>query len=268
MVADPDPEHPARAPLQRVPGPLHRGIHGRSLPLGTEEGGSMASSARSESARRDGMTAASCSGVRAWARPLSASRARASPGVPTARCRFKGALAQGRSLADHSGRTSSRRSTSGSTRRGRRAVGTEERRPGEGRPHQQHACSDTRAGRGRGAERARHLFDLATACLSTRTRSSTTPRSSRRSQRRSARSADRPQGATYNPKTKKYFAFSDNYVPDPVVWRHDLWNGVGASPSTWDNVRRAAPKLKAAGHPLGIGQSARARLEHGADRRS
>ena len=30
---------------------------------------------------------------------------------------------------------------------------------------------------------------------------------------------------TYNPKTKKYFAVSDNYVPDPVVWRHDLWNG-------------------------------------------
>jgi multiple sugar transport system substrate-binding protein len=62
--------------------------------------------------------------------------------------------------------------------------------------------------------------------------------------------------ATYNPKTKKYFAFSDNYVPDPVVWRHDIWNGVGASPNTWDSVRRAAPKLKAAGHPLGIGQSA------------
>jgi multiple sugar transport system substrate-binding protein len=62
--------------------------------------------------------------------------------------------------------------------------------------------------------------------------------------------------ATYNPKTKKWFAFSDNYVPDPVVWRHDVWNGVGLAPNTWDNVRRAAPKLKAAGHPLGIGQSA------------
>ena len=62
--------------------------------------------------------------------------------------------------------------------------------------------------------------------------------------------------STYNPKTKKYFAFSDNYVPDPVVWRRDLWNGVGHSPSTWDQVRRAAPKLKAAGHPIGIGQSA------------
>jgi multiple sugar transport system substrate-binding protein len=62
--------------------------------------------------------------------------------------------------------------------------------------------------------------------------------------------------ATYNPKTKKYFAFSDNYVPDPVVWRRDLWSAVGHSPSTWDQVRRAAPKLKAAGHPIGIGQSA------------
>ena len=61
--------------------------------------------------------------------------------------------------------------------------------------------------------------------------------------------------STYNPKTKKYFAVSDNYVPDPVVWRHDLWNGVGEAPYTWDHVRKAAPKLKAAGHPIGIGQS-------------
>jgi multiple sugar transport system substrate-binding protein len=62
--------------------------------------------------------------------------------------------------------------------------------------------------------------------------------------------------ATYNPKTKKWFAFADNYVPDPVIWRHDLWNGVGYAPYTWDNVRKAAPKLKAVGHPIGIGQSA------------
>jgi multiple sugar transport system substrate-binding protein len=61
--------------------------------------------------------------------------------------------------------------------------------------------------------------------------------------------------STYNPKTNKYFAVSDNYVPDPVIWRHDLWNGVGESPATWEHVLRAAPKLKAAGHPIGIGQS-------------
>src|SRR3954452_23925022 len=63
------------------------------------------------------------------------------------------------------------------------------------------------------------------------------------------------QASTYNPKTKKYFAVSDSYVPDPVVWRHDLWNGVGQSPATWDHVAAAAPKLKAIGHPIGIGQS-------------
>ena len=61
--------------------------------------------------------------------------------------------------------------------------------------------------------------------------------------------------STYNPKTKKYFAVSDSYVPDPVIWRHDLWNGIGESPATWDHVRKAAPKLKAIGHPIGIGQS-------------
>jgi multiple sugar transport system substrate-binding protein len=61
--------------------------------------------------------------------------------------------------------------------------------------------------------------------------------------------------STYNPRTKKYFALSDCYVPDPVVWRHDLWNGVGEAPTTWEHVRKAAPKLKAAGHPIGIGMS-------------
>jgi multiple sugar transport system substrate-binding protein len=61
--------------------------------------------------------------------------------------------------------------------------------------------------------------------------------------------------ATYNPKTKKWFAFSDNYVPDPVVWRRDYWQQAGQVPYTWENVLKAAPKLKSQGHPLGIGQS-------------
>src|SRR4051812_29426566 len=63
------------------------------------------------------------------------------------------------------------------------------------------------------------------------------------------------KASTYNPKSKKYFAVCDNYVPDPVVWRHDIWNGIDEAPFTWDHVRKAAPKLKAAGHPIGIGQS-------------
>jgi multiple sugar transport system substrate-binding protein len=61
--------------------------------------------------------------------------------------------------------------------------------------------------------------------------------------------------STYNPKTKKYFAFSDNYVPDPVNWRRDHWGEAGFRPTTWDNVLKAAPKLRAIEHPIGIGMS-------------
>ena len=63
------------------------------------------------------------------------------------------------------------------------------------------------------------------------------------------------KASTYNPKTKKYFAVSDCYVPDPAIFRHDLGNGIGEAPYTWDHVRKAAPRLKALGHPIGIGQS-------------
>ena len=63
------------------------------------------------------------------------------------------------------------------------------------------------------------------------------------------------QRATYNPRTKKYFAFSDNYVPDPVHYRADLWGEVGLKPTSWDNVLKAAPKLRAMGHPIGLGMS-------------
>mgnify|MGYP003287447578 CR=1 FL=1 len=63
--------------------------------------------------------------------------------------------------------------------------------------------------------------------------------------------------STFNPKTKKRFGFSDNWVPDPVHWRTDLWGEAGYpdGPQTWDDVKAAGPKLKGAGHPLGIGIS-------------
>jgi multiple sugar transport system substrate-binding protein len=61
--------------------------------------------------------------------------------------------------------------------------------------------------------------------------------------------------STYNPKTKKYFAFSDNYVPDPVNYRTDLWGEAGLRPTSWDNVLKAAPKLRAMNHPIGLGMS-------------
>ena len=61
----------------------------------------------------------------------------------------------------------------------------------------------------------------------------------------------------YNPRTKKYFGFSDTWSPDPLHWRKDLWEQAdpGHSPDSWDDVLRAGPKLKAMGHPIGIGLS-------------
>jgi multiple sugar transport system substrate-binding protein len=61
--------------------------------------------------------------------------------------------------------------------------------------------------------------------------------------------------SSYNPRTRKYFGFPDNYVPDPVHYRRDLWGEIGMAPNTWDDVRRAAPRLKAMGRPIGIGMS-------------
>ncbi|MFL6822184.1 MAG: extracellular solute-binding protein [Xanthobacteraceae bacterium] len=63
--------------------------------------------------------------------------------------------------------------------------------------------------------------------------------------------------STYNPRTKKYFAFSDSYVPDPVNYRSDLWGEIGMKPDTWDDVRVGGKKIKdKTGIPVGVGLSA------------
>src|SRR5215211_905021 len=63
--------------------------------------------------------------------------------------------------------------------------------------------------------------------------------------------------STYNPKTQKYFAFSDSFVPDPINYRTDLWGDAGMTPSTWDDVRVGGKKIKdATGLPVGVGLSA------------
>jgi multiple sugar transport system substrate-binding protein len=62
--------------------------------------------------------------------------------------------------------------------------------------------------------------------------------------------------STYNPRTKKYYAFSDSYAPDPINYRKDLWDGVGVYPDTWEDVRIGGAKIKRKyGNPVGIGLS-------------
>jgi multiple sugar transport system substrate-binding protein len=62
--------------------------------------------------------------------------------------------------------------------------------------------------------------------------------------------------STYNPRTKKYYGFSDSYAPDPINYRKDLWDGVGMYPNTWEDVRIGGAKIKKKyGNPVGIGLS-------------
>jgi multiple sugar transport system substrate-binding protein len=64
--------------------------------------------------------------------------------------------------------------------------------------------------------------------------------------------------STYNPKTKKYFAFSDSYVPDPGNWYKEWWAEAGYpnGPDTWEDLRIGAKKIRDKGeHPCGLGLS-------------
>jgi len=64
--------------------------------------------------------------------------------------------------------------------------------------------------------------------------------------------------SNYNPKTKKYYSFSPAYVPDPLNYRKDLFDGIGMTkgPDTWDDIRIGGRKIKQQfGNPVGIGLS-------------
>jgi multiple sugar transport system substrate-binding protein len=64
--------------------------------------------------------------------------------------------------------------------------------------------------------------------------------------------------STYNPKTKRYFAFSDAYTPDPGNWHKDWWAEAGLpnGPDTYDDLLNGARKIRKAdksGPPCGLG---------------
>jgi len=64
--------------------------------------------------------------------------------------------------------------------------------------------------------------------------------------------------SAFNPKTKKYFAFTDSYAPFPGNYRQDLWEQVGYpnGPDTFEDLRAGAKKIhEKSGNPCGIGLS-------------
>jgi multiple sugar transport system substrate-binding protein len=64
--------------------------------------------------------------------------------------------------------------------------------------------------------------------------------------------------STYNTKTKKFFAFSDSFVPDPGNYRQDLWSQVGFpnGPVTYHDLLVGGKAIKEKlGNPVGLGLS-------------
>jgi multiple sugar transport system substrate-binding protein len=77
-------------------------------------------------------------------------------------------------------------------------------------------------------------------------------------ERRHGKMIELASKSTLNPKSGKYFAFSDSYVPDPGNYRIDLWSEVGfpAGPDTWEDLRAGGRKIKEKfGNPVGLGLS-------------
>ena len=77
-------------------------------------------------------------------------------------------------------------------------------------------------------------------------------------QRKHGKPIDLAIKSTFNPKTKKFFAFSDSYVPDPGNYRHDLWSQVGfpKGPDTYHDLLVGGKRIKEKfGNPIGIGLS-------------
>ena len=77
-------------------------------------------------------------------------------------------------------------------------------------------------------------------------------------ERKHGKKIDLAHKSTFNPKTKKYFAFSDAYTPDPGNWHKDMWTAVGYpnGPDTYDQLLDGARKIRKAdktGPPCGIG---------------
>jgi hypothetical protein len=61
-----------------------------------------------------------------------------------------------------------------------------------------------------------------------------------------------------NPTTKKFFAYSPGWVPDPGNYRKSMWEKAGFpnGPSTWDELKEGGSKIKSdQGIQLGIGMS-------------
>jgi multiple sugar transport system substrate-binding protein len=64
------------------------------------------------------------------------------------------------------------------------------------------------------------------------------------SERRYGKAREFAIRSTYNPKTKKYFAFFPAYQPTVVTYRKDLWYGAQAVPDSWPDVLEEGRRIR------------------------
>jgi multiple sugar transport system substrate-binding protein len=60
------------------------------------------------------------------------------------------------------------------------------------------------------------------------------------------------QQIAYNEDSKTWSAYPDYYIRNPGMYRKDLWDEIGMTPDSWEDVRVGGAKLKKMGHPVGI----------------
>ncbi len=69
--------------------------------------------------------------------------------------------------------------------------------------------------------------------------------------------------STYNPVSGRYFGFCTAYAPALITYRRDLWDSVGATPDTWDEVWRSGRRIKLLHqNPVGISLAPEHNSEH------
>jgi len=59
----------------------------------------------------------------------------------------------------------------------------------------------------------------------------------------------------WNEETKGWSAFPDYFIDFPGLYRKALWDEIGVTPDTWEDVRVGGAKLKQKGFPVGIALS-------------
>jgi multiple sugar transport system substrate-binding protein len=67
----------------------------------------------------------------------------------------------------------------------------------------------------------------------------------------------------YNPRTKRFHGFCESYAPTVVTYRKDLWDAVGQTPATWDDIRKGGRAIKFLHEtPVGISLGPEHNSEH------